>query len=190
MRVSKSRGRLRSALQAAFALTFLMDIAYVDARQDSQIRFAEEEKLRAAMLLGIVRYTRWQQENNEVIDICLSGSAGSFRHLEALNGTRLVHNRELNVTRVNAKNPPGVKNCQVIIMGPMSPLEMGSTELRESCLVICDECEAQIQDAAVVLLRMQNRIRFNVYLNRARAQGVNFSAKMLELAARVEGIND
>ncbi len=59
-----------------------------------------------------------------------------------------------------------------------------------SCLTICDRCDGGSDRSAVVIRKVDNRIRFNVSLQKAKDMGVTFKSAMLELAAHVEGFNE
>ncbi|MFL0801246.1 MAG: YfiR family protein [Agarilytica sp.] len=151
---------------------------------------AEEDRLRAAMVVGILRYTSWNEDFGETLNICLLGENDSFEHLEALQDSRIVPYKVINVSRVGDEADSQTSECQVLVAGNPTSMEIRDSDFSQPCLLICDKCVSDKIDASVVLRKVNNRIRFDVDLSKAKTNGVKFRASMLELAATVEGANE
>ncbi len=162
----------------------------VSLARHSKDSAAREDKIRAATVVGIIRYTRWREAVGDELNICLAGEAASFPHLQVLDKSRAAHNKKLNIMVATQDDHPQVGTCHVVVIGPKSPIDINNSAIRKSCLVICDQCSRERGEASVILRKDKNRIRFDVYLDRAARQGVSFRAAMLELAARVEGLGE
>ncbi|MFL0805210.1 MAG: YfiR family protein [Agarilytica sp.] len=160
------------------------------AAAEKKLSEAGEDHIRAAMVIGILRYTSWETDFGETLNICLVGSNDSFTHLEALQDSRVVPSKVINVSRIANRKTASNSECQVLVVGAQAPMEVRDSDFSQPCLLICDDCSDKKTDASVVLRKVKNRIRFDVDLDKAKTNRVKFRASMLELAAKVEGSNE
>lgn len=151
---------------------------------------ANEYRLRTAMIVGILRYTSWENDFGETLNICLLGSSDSFVHIEALQNSRVVPTKVIKVSRISDENSNLPNQCQVLLIGAhvSAPIELQAENISQPCLLICDSCRDEKSKVSVVLRKENNRIRFDVNLRNAKSYRVKFRASMLELAANVEGL--
>ncbi len=150
----------------------------------------DEYRLRSAMIVGILRYTNWENDFGETLNICLLGSSESFVYIEALQNSRVVPSKVINVSRLVGGESNLSKQCQVLLIGvhPLSSIKLQTASIRQPCLLICDSCLEEKPKVSVILRKENNRIRFDVNLRNAKSHRVKFRASMLELAANVEGL--
>jgi len=92
---------------------------------------------RAATVLGILRYTFWDDHSGAYLNICLLGEGASFQSLLELDDTLDVQGKRLRVFIVEDNQ---VESCQAIITGGHSISRL-PLSLCSSCLVICDQCK-------------------------------------------------
>lgn len=149
----------------------------------------QEEKVRAAVAVGIIRYTQWQTPLDETLELCLLGRSDSFAYIRALDNKTIAHGKPLQVIELSSSDFSASVRCDVVIFGEPTGA-VPPLQLPESSLLICDGCKKLAERAAVVLTKDNHKIRFDVYLSRAKAQRVTFRAAMLELAATVEGLDE
>lgn len=157
---------------------------------ESSVPEADEARVRAAMVIGILRFTSWEIDFGETLNICLLGSSASFEHIDALQNSRVVPQRMINVSRIKTSKRGKSRHCQVLIVGANPPVDVELVDTRQPFLLICDDCESERRSASVVLRKEKNRIRFDIYLANAKTSRVKFRAAMLELAAKVEGLDE
>lgn len=140
------------------------------------------------MIVGILRYTNWQNDFGETLNICLLGSSDSFAHIEALQNSRVVPSKVINVLRILGGESKLSQQCQVLLIGAHPSVELQAANISQPCLIICDSCREEKPKVSVILRKENNRIRFDVNLSNAKSHRVKFRASMLELAANVEGL--
>ncbi len=147
-----------------------------------------EARLRAAIVVGVLRYTTWSNEveNDSELLICSVGKTYSANALKTEEGRISVHGRKLKVTEMQANED--ISNCPVVIYGniPNRPLKDVASTNYQSQLTICDGCNTESSPAIVKLTRQGGRIGIEVNLTRAKKNGLKFSSDMLELATIVE----
>ncbi len=148
---------------------------------------ANEGHLRAAMVIGIMRYTHWVGGFGETLNVCLMGGNESFQYIEALENSYSVSSTKLKVNRVKRNGGWHLDDCQVLVIGSDAPEGFKNTSITQPCLLICDDCGTAKNQVSVSLRKEKNRIRFDVNLDVAKQNKIKFRASMLELAASVEG---
>lgn len=150
---------------------------------------ANEDQVRAAVVVGIVRYTIWNEDVGDALNFCLVGESPSFPFIRALNNQKRFLGIPLKIIDIKGDDQAALSSCEVVVLGTT---ENSSPKLDNvsSCLTICDRCNKSEEDSAVVIQKVDNRIRFNVSLKKAKALGIAFKSAMLELAAKVEGVDD
>ncbi len=146
-----------------------------------------EPELRAATVIGVIRYTQWEEGIKDQVKLCLVGEAESFQHIEALHGTAIFPKTTLHVEKISVANQAKLNSCQVVVLGRISSAKIDARHMTQPCLIICNRCDGSLKHDSVTLRKKDGRIIFDVNLRRAKASRVSFRAAMLEIAARVEG---
>jgi hypothetical protein len=157
-----------------------------------------ESDLRAAVIVGILRFTVWTRKNSELatgneLTICAFGDAPSAIGLKKVSGPIIIQDQILRFRRPT--NEKDLLLCPVVVWGdgnkPLGATNISLAELRElgmEALVICDNCNNNMVGAAICLIREGDRIQFDINIEQARLAGVRFSSDLLTLARKVEGI--
>lgn len=147
-----------------------------------------EARLRAAIVVGILRYTTWNNEVEEGSELllCSVGQTYSTNALKTEENRITVHGRKLKVT-VRKENAD-LGNCPVVIYGNTSnrPIKNEIAKSYDNQLTICDGCNTERSSAIVTLTRRGGRIGIEVNVSKAKKVGLKFSSDMLELATIVE----
>ncbi|MDX1451651.1 MAG: YfiR family protein [Oleiphilaceae bacterium] len=151
--------------------------------------------VRAAVIFGILRFAEWPEilSTQEKVVLCAVGQSPAVEAIGSLK--TLPRIGQVVVEYRGALSPSQLRGCQAVIMGRRTGSQL---PLAPSALLICDECDPAAHGvAAINLMQLDNRIQFEVNLDRVREQKVNLSASLLELAARcssrgteVRGCND
>jgi hypothetical protein len=142
-----------------------------------------ESQLRAGVVIGVLRYASWTTPlTSGVINICSLGQAPGFKELAQSRSKITISDKELIFRPLdNISNNEG---CAVIIVGAEVDNKKLAMVKQLPVLSICDTCDYPDQHA-IALFMSNQRIRFTVDRTLAKQAGVQFSAAMLELAAKV-----
>jgi len=158
--------------------------------EPSERRHSEAE-LRAAVIVGILRFTSWDKttkKEEEDLTVCLVGSPKSELELEKLHKKHQVNGRTLVIQHLKITSPKK-ELCEVIIFGGEVSRQVASSmqgKLEKLPVVtICDNCHQSIASKTLInLILIKQRIRFEADWVTARAKGVFFDASLLELATK------
>jgi len=151
---------------------------------------AEETKLRAAIVLGILRFSSWPNDVNmaSAFNLCTLGQPISSDTLIKISGQR-VHQGKPILTIILKVNAPDISNCNAIVIGAEVSRRVLSKLLSSKkafgILTICDNCQTEHTRAMVFMLRKKNRVGFEIDLIQAQKNGMTFSSSLLELAIDV-----
>lgn len=145
-----------------------------------------EFELRAAVVIGILRFsTQYGHEGSEY-PLCLIGSPPSINKVLLATGISIGKNRTLHV-RAIAQNA-SVTPCAAIVMGPDlsadSQIFISQQATQNSSILICDNC-SKGELAHVRLQRKDERIAFAVDIGLAQESQITFSSKFLSLAVEI-----
>ena len=151
---------------------------------------AEESKLRAAIVLGILRFTTWpdQAQIASEINLCTYGTPLAEPALNQVSGVRMLNNTPVKVVTVHDMSA-SITGCDALVLGKNAALDAVS-KARESgalhgVLTICDDCKGEDLISMVKLIRVDKRIGFEIDMRRARESDMYFSSALLELAVEV-----
>ena len=149
-------------------------------------RTAREPELRAAVILGILRYTVWPAAQRDVpaIEVCIVGDPPSAPSLLAISNRRSFAGRRLRVLALPARES-ATHTCHVAVLGHGSSVTDAKRLAGHRVLTICDACNGAEKQSTIRLLRRRNRIAFDVDLGQATRDGFSFGSAMLELAAKL-----
>lgn len=150
-------------------------------------------ELRAAVIVAILRFTSWQAvvptTEGSQVRLCTVGRPPSARFLQSASGVQKVGGHKLVVDELK---PSEVLNgqCNALVIGP----QLSGGELTQqlaqvdaqALLTICDGCRGlSVAETIIQLDLHRQRVRFEVNLAKARANGVMLDAQLLELASVV-----
>ena len=151
---------------------------------------ADEPKLRAAIVLGIIRYSSWPDdvEMSEHLNLCSIGTPQSEQILTHVSGQHKYHDLAIMVYMVS-NSKQNLENCHALIIGPAldskSAQHLLDKNSSHGLLTICDGCQINSSTAMVTLVRRNKRIAFHVDLAKSKLAGLSFSSALLELALKV-----
>lgn len=161
------------------------------SRAHAQEFAAVEGELRAAVTVGVLRFTSWEDKTSgppsDKLQVCLIGQPVSEPYLLPVDGVAHVGNRSLLVDSV--KNETW-DHCQAFVIGAKTQPDKFADLLAyaetHNVLTVCDGCGlTDIPQAMITLKVVQQRVRFEVNLQRASAADIRLDASLLELASLV-----
>lgn len=144
---------------------------------------SNEYNIKAMFILNFMKYVEWPAEtyNNE-FTIGVVGESEIFDALVKMAGNR-KESKKINVEKVNADS---LGNYQIVII-PKSENKKLEEWVRKfqykGVLIISDECKNA--GAAINLLNINNKIRFEINNTQARLGGIKISSRLAELAVKV-----
>jgi len=143
----------------------------------------QEARLRASVLVAVLRYTQWGDNNQQpIIHICGTGHSPAFEVLEDADETVQAADKTLRFTAVEALQT--TRRCDVLVIGADADSGIVMELLQDKSLSICDTCNDGDLHAVALYIKNQ-RIRFSVNPQSALTSGVRFSAAMMELADHI-----
>lgn len=164
------------------ALFFAMLVVVPAARAET----ASEAQLRAAYLVNFLKYVEWPGGASRAT-ICLFGQDGLAASLAAYEG-RTVQGREIHIRRVN--QPEQLSDCQEVFVSaadedryPALLREAG----RSPMLTVGEHVRFIERGGGVALVRVDNRLVFDLNLTVINRAGLKVSPQMLRLARDVQG---
>jgi len=152
---------------------------------------AEEPKLRAVIVLGILRFTHWPEDApiTSTFYLCTVGHPPSENILSQVSGKRQLQNVPIKTLNLS-DNSIDISKCNALIVGAGKKSQSVKSLLKGNAgyglLTICDSCKVNTGKTHVRLERIENRISFVINRDKAQKSGMNFSSSLLELAVRVE----
>ena len=154
------------------------------------VETADEPKLRAAIVLGIIRYSRWPDDvvMSDQLNLCSIGAPRSEQVLTHISGQHKYHDLSIMIYPVPNQQLK-LEKCNVLVIGPSLKSKVAQQILDKKTvhglLTICDGCELNSSTAMVTLVRRDKRIAFHVDLAQSNSAGLSFSSALLELALKV-----
>ena len=178
-----------SRLSSNLTIIIIWSVITLTVHADTQAT-AEEPKLRAAIVLGIIRYSSWPDDVDMAgqLNLCSIGAPQSEQILTQVSGQHKYHDLSIMVyTHSISQLKPG--KCNALIIGPAldtkSARYLMDKNISHGLLTICDGCQLNRSIAMVTLVRRSKRIAFDVDLAQSKSAGISFSSALLELALRV-----
>lgn len=175
-------------MKKSISLPFLLSLSILLLSSGYSHANTQEGQLRAAVIGGILRYASWEQPNTRVI--CALGQPMSAPSLTQAAHRIRINNEPASVLQIDTHHD--VENCQVLVIGTTSQpthKALGPLLAHNQLLSICDGCSSPELPTSITLVRIKNKIAFNVDLNRTKNAGIKFSSALLELANQLEGYN-
>ena len=147
----------------------------------------DESLVRAAVVFGILRFTSWPENfapDNEV-SLCSFGPSASASAIASLNKKPSIGKMSIRYKEVQAHSE--LAQCHAVIVGEEVSI---SAALPTPTLIICDGCDSVTKElSAIKLARIENRIQFEVDLDRVDEQELSLSSALIELAVRCSSTN-
>ncbi len=146
---------------------------------------AAEYRLKAAFLYNFTTYTDWPPAVGSTMAICVYGRSPFGAELTALNGKR-SGGRVIAVQQI--AEGATLLQCQVVFVAASAiahlPDVLNAVRGR-AVLTMADSPGAAELGTMFNMFALQDRIRFEVNLRAARAEGLRIDPKLLRLAVQV-----
>lgn len=168
----------------ALCAQFLASIAYSEQTQP-----VAEGQLRAAIIVGILRYTQWGAplDSATSIQVCSFGDGDVMPYLQGIANRPVVHGKKITTTDIERTDiDPG--ECHVLLMSKNSDVSERTILDHPEALLICDRCESQDWKPVIEIKKHKNKIVFEVDLTYAKPRKISFRSALLELAASVRRV--
>ena len=147
----------------------------------------DESLVRAAVVFGILRFTSWPENfaPSDEVSLCAYGPSASATAISSLNKKPSIGKRSIRYLEVLTQNE--LSECHAVIVGEEVSIAVA---LPTPTLIICDGCDSVTKKlAAIKLARIENRIQFEVDLDRVDEQELSLSSALIELAVRCSSTN-
>ncbi len=158
-----------------------------------------ESEIKAFYLYNFIKFVTWPDEPTTAdIKICIAGDNPFSAMTDKLNA-RKVRNRQISVQseRLSSVNYSGGSLAASADFADCSVLFLGASEenfyvalvddLGDSPVLTISDIDGFIDDGGMIgFIKVGNVVRFDINLKKARKAGLKMSAKLLELANRVE----
>ena len=152
---------------------------------------AQEPQLRAAVILGVLRFTSWSHHDSseKFLDVCTFGQPIAEPALLPVSNVHKVAYQTVVVRNIAGVKNIKINSCDVVIYGAGSnkaSLMLGMQHsIAYPVLTICDGCKLSDAATTVKLIRRGGRIGFEVNLDNAKKHGIILSSSLLELASEI-----
>lgn len=145
-----------------------------------------EPQLKAAFLVNFFKYVEWPPSSSGAT-ICLLGQDAVGNHLSAYEG-RTVAGSEIHIRRISRREE--IAGCQQLYVGPGD--ESRVADLIKSgeppATLVVGEGESFIRHGgAIALVRVDNRLAFDINLETTTRAKLRLSPQMLRVAREVIG---
>lgn len=144
-----------------------------------------EYRLKAAVLYNFATFTEWPAAVGETLDLCVYGKDPFGAYLDELQGSS-VDGRGLTVRR--ERNLDRLAVCQIVFIAGSSSDELSRVLNKlngKPVLTVADTPGAARQGVALNMIIRHKRLTFEANLVAARSNGLNLSARLLNLATEV-----
>lgn len=140
---------------------------------------SDEVSLRAAIVVAMLRYTRWPTRDDSPLIICAYGSPISSDKLAEAVQTATYIRSGASYRKIQRESE--AKNCDVIVLGDEVKAILDPGNIARA-LIVCDGCIA-LQNKSTAILRLIDRsIKFEINLHRAKKARIDLSSDLLSLA--------
>jgi len=149
-----------------------------------------EYNVKAALLLNFARFIEWPEsafgDARTPISVCVFGGNPFGTSLERTLVGETVDERQLVARHV--KSPADAASCHLLFVpsGAESHAETVLSQAGSYAVTVGESRRFEDMGGAVNLILEEGRVRFNVNLRPVESRGVRISARMLQLANRVE----
>lgn len=167
--------------KALFGLMFLLCSFSANNSMDGN-----EYNLKAMFILNFIKYVEWPQEIDNTFRIAIVGESEIKEALITM--IKMKPSMEGKRIEIITLEEGEVRPCQMIFIPSEESKELASIikgYQGKGVLIITDENHHASKGAAINLINIDNKIRFEIYLNQAKLAGIKISSKLSELATNV-----
>jgi len=145
-----------------------------------------ESLVRSAVIFGILRFTDWPESKapDGLLKLCAYGFSPSSNAISELKSIPKIGRTQVVFEQLDDLNE--LESCHAIILGA----SVENVQLKSPTLLICDECsDGYVHESAIRLSKNENRIQFEIDLDRIDEQSLSLSSSLIELASRCQSSN-
>jgi hypothetical protein len=154
---------------------------------NAQDSLSKEDKLKAAYLWNFVDFINWRDlgsdKSDSKVQICIDGSNDFIEFFRQLVGNRRVGRLQHSVAVLQLKS---ARKCQLIyvrLANKATALRLvGAQNLDDNTVIVADTSSIYFPGAAIMFYQENNKLRFEVDLQRINTLNVDISSELLKLA--------
>ncbi len=165
----------------ALWLGYGLPISHSVAKTDNFLEY----QVKAAFIYNFIAFTHWPNSVGQTIHLCVYGEDYFGNEIDKLQD-RPVDKRKIMVLRIS--NPKQLEDCQAIFFSNSGNYNLSSilsTLQNKSILTLADSSDAISHGVTINMNLLNEKIVFKINLAIARKSGLDFSSKLLQLAAKV-----
>jgi hypothetical protein len=151
-----------------------------------------EDEVKAAFVYNFAKFIEWPTgKTNEAINLCILGESPlGFSALKAIDG-RIAQDNPL-TTKLLTK-PDDINDCHIIFIAASERnkiTQLLKTAHQQHTLTVSDMDEFAEMGGAIGLVKIDDKIRFEINLLAAKEAGLSISSRLLSLALTVYDENN
>ena len=156
----------------------------------AQAELPREARIKAVLIIRLVKFVEWPGETRaEPLNICTWGESNTAAALQTLQG-QSVREREIRVRKLTSSSAgPDLRGCQVLFVAEgvreLSPGLLYNSG-NPAVLTISEMPDFSKRGGIISLVKLENRMAFDVHLRYAREAGLQIGAPLLQLARVVD----
>jgi len=173
------KGIIRQSRRLAQAISLVLVFSF--APIISMAQSGNENNIKAMFILNFMKYIEWPS-NHGVFKIGVAGDSDLYDALSMMTANR-QESKKIKIERVTTES---MGSYQIILLAPdeCRYIDEWTKKYRDrGVLIISDDCKSN--DAAINLLKINNKIRFEINLSSAKQGGVKISSRLADLAVTV-----
>ena len=143
----------------------------------------EESAVRTAMIFNLLKFTSWPSSlpAQAPLHVCLTEASPALRSAMSTLDERIVGNHILKITE---RSPNQISGCEVIVTDAEQNVSDPAKLAQQGTLTIGDGHYID-RGGMIGIIKVDNRIRFEINTTTMQNAGVGISSKVLQLAMRV-----
>ena len=169
-------------------LTLSIGVASVFAMTGAGSKISSEYLLKAAFIYKFINFVEWPEpllQQDNYFNLCILGKNPFGEAIYVFEGKE-IRNRILRVRLINS--PSEAKQCRILYISPSNRKVVKriiNKIASQPVLTIGDFKGFSEKGGMINLLKISNRIRFEINLSSVRKAGLRISSKLLRLAVKV-----
>lgn len=170
----------------AWPCLLLIVCGVLSGAKAGNVRAEDVWAVKAAFIYNFTKYVVWpadlEQQGGE-LRLCLSGGNPFGAHILALEGRKV---RNFNLRILEPATPAGLGQCHILYLaGEGDSPEALAAVAGLPVLVIAGHEDFLEEGGGILLLDEDSRVRFDVNLQRIKANGLEISSRLLHLVRKV-----
>ena len=147
-----------------------------------------EYRIKTAFLYNFSRFVSWPEaalQHRSEFSLCTLGSTRLGEQLDTLTG-KTVHGKKLVVKHFD--RPEDIVDCRLVFISQPDELTETLWILKEQPVLTVSAAAAFTEKGGMIQFKViDNKVRFRINVDAARAAGLTISSKLLSLAINVTG---